>query len=170
MQHNLSKDSILERYLDEVENYSTYVREHAQGKDPKSFQRIVMSEGLNDSEIFEITIGPYLLISFVIFLGHIALGILYFIFSALVGPIYDDYLELFFSIQYVSAVVILWIVLTYFYQKYKIQRLYEKAAIIYFDKGINQAFRQLHVCRKELKAKDFKLLLDEKIKDEWKLD
>ena len=152
MQHNLSKQSIFDRYMEEVEDFT---------------------EGLENEDstgIFDITIAPYLAVSFAIFLGLLSVGVLYAILCYFIGSNYDYYFDFLSTTQYLFIVAALWFVLIYFYQKYRIKILYQKAAYLYFSKGIEQAFRQLHICRKELNAKDFKSLLDEKLKDEWNLD
>jgi len=152
---NLNSRSIIDRYSAEIASTSRLgVNGH-----------LIWNKGLDPDAISNV--GYVWIISGVLWLLgiHMALGLIINI------TILDGYLNNYlFEKEHGFLIVVFVFIYQYYFQKKHAIKSYEDAAKLYFCEGIDEAFRQLYICKEGLKHKDFKVLLDERFNHEWKVD
>ena len=161
---NFNEKSIVDRYSAESESTSRFdVNGH-----------LIWQKGFGSDT--KNNVGYIWIInSFFWLLGiHMALGLmmaLMDLISITISMTLDGYLNNYlFEKEHWFLIVVFIFIYQYNFQKKHTIKCYEAAAKLYFYEGIDQAFRQLYICKEGLKHKDFQVLLDERFKHESKMD
>ena len=158
---NFNEESIIDRYS--AETASTSYNGH-----------LIWQRGFG-SDTTDNVGYIWIINSFFWLLGiHMVLGLLIVsmhLISITISMILDGYLNNYlFEKEHWFLIVVFIFIYQYNFQKKHTIKCYEAAAKLYFYEGIDQAFRQLYICKEGLKHKDFQVLLDERFKHESKMD